>query len=228
MPLAKVIMPRIVTGVSGLALFALLWFGLAGRLTWLQGWAFLVTFVAYSGVLAWRLSRLNPDLLRERNQPASRAEPWDRVVMGIYGIALVILMLVTALDGGRYRWSSVPLPLQLMGWLLLIVAGLIVWHVMMTNAYLSSWARLQGDRGQVVIQEGAYQRIRHPMYLGIIVAFLGIPLALASWWGAIPSLVIAVLFVYRTCREDLMLMNGLPGYADYSARVRYRLLPGVW
>lgn len=228
MPLAKVILPRILTGASGFVVFALLWFGLAGRLTWLQGWAFLVTFIAYSGALAWRLSRLNPDLLRERNQPASRAEPWDRVVMGMYGIALVILLLVTALDGGRYRWSSVPLAVQLIGWFLLIVAGLIVWHVMMTNAYLSSWARLQGDRGQVVIQEGAYQRIRHPMYLGIIVAFLGIPLALGSWWGAIPSVIIAGLFVYRTYREDLMLMNGLAGYAEYAERVRCRLLPGVW
>jgi protein-S-isoprenylcysteine O-methyltransferase Ste14 len=211
-----------------LVVFALLWFGLAGRLTWLQGWAFLVTFIAYSGVLAWRLSKLNPELLRERNQPASIAEPWDRIVMGLYSVALLTLLLVAALDGGRYGWSSVPLGVQLTGWFLLIVAGMIVWHVMMTNAYLSSWARLQGDRGQVVIQEGAYRCIRHPMYLGIIVAFLGIPLALSSWWGAIPSMVIAGLFVYRTYREDLMLIHGLPGYTEYAERVRFRLLPGVW
>ena len=227
-PLAKAILPRIVTGASGLVVFALLWFGLAGRLTWMQGWAFLVTFIVYSGVLAWRLSKLNPELLRERNQPASLAEPWDRIVMGLYSVALLALLLVTALDGGRYRWSSVPLGVQMTGWFLLIVAGMMVWHVMMTNAYLSSWARLQGDRGQVVIQEGAYRRIRHPMYLGIIVAFLGIPLALSSWWGAIPSTVIAGLFVYRTYREDRMLIHGLPGYAEYAERVRFRLLPGVW
>jgi protein-S-isoprenylcysteine O-methyltransferase Ste14 len=228
MPLAKVILPRILTGASGLVVFALLWFGLAGRLTWLQGWAFLVTFTAYSGVLAWQLSRRNPDLLRERNQPASRAEPWDRVLMRMYGIALVILLLLSALDGGRYHWSSVPLAVQLIGWFLLVAAGLIVWHVMMTNTYLSSWARLQGDRGQVVIEEGAYQCMRHPMYLGIIIAFLGIPFALGSWWAAIPSLIIVGLFGYRTYREDRMLMNGLVGYAEYAERVRHRLLPGVW
>jgi protein-S-isoprenylcysteine O-methyltransferase Ste14 len=228
MPQAKPIVARIVTGTSGLVVFTLLWFGLAGRLTWLQGWAFLVTFIAYVSILAWRLSKLNPALLRERNQPAKGAEPWDRVVMGIYGVALLMLLLVTALDGGRYRWSSVPLGVQLIGWFLLAVAGLMVWHVMMTNTYLSSWARLQEDRGQVVIQEGAYRRIRHPMYLGIIIAFLGIPLALSSWWATIPSVVIIGLFLYRTYREDLMLIHGLAGYAEYTEKVRYRLLPGVW
>ncbi len=227
-PLSEAILPRIVTGVVGLASFALLWFGIAGRLTWWQGWAFLLMFIAYVSVLVWRLSKLNPELVRERNQPAEKAEPWDRVVMGIYTVILLILLIVTALDGGRYHWSYVPLGIQLVGWLLLTSAGLLVWHVMMTNAYLSSWARLQEDREQVVVQEGAYRRIRHPMYLGIIVAFLGIPLALGSWWAMTPSIVIVGLFVYRTHREDLMLIHGLTGYAEYTERVRYRLLPGIW
>jgi protein-S-isoprenylcysteine O-methyltransferase Ste14 len=167
-------------------------------------------------------------LVRERNQPAERAEPWDRVVMRIYTMILLILLTLTALDGGRYLWSSVPLGIQLIGWLLLTFAGLMVWHVMMTNTYLSSWVRLQEDREQVVVEEGAYRRIRHPMYLGIIVAFLGIPLALGSWWAMIPSMVIVGLFVYRTHREDLMLIHGLTGYAEYTKKVRYRLLPGIW
>jgi protein-S-isoprenylcysteine O-methyltransferase Ste14 len=224
----KVMLSRTVTAILGLVLFTALWFGIAGRLTWWQGWAFILTFIAYVGVLFWRLSTLDPDLVRERNQPAERAEPWDRVVMGFYTVILLILLIVTALDGGRYQSSSVPLGIQLIGWLLLVVAGLMVWHVMMTNAYLSSWARLQKDREQVVVQEGAYRHIRHPMYLGIIVAFLGIPLALGSWWAMIPSTVIVGLFVYRTYREDLMLIHGLTGYAEYTERVRYRLLPGIW
>jgi protein-S-isoprenylcysteine O-methyltransferase Ste14 len=227
-PLSKAILRRIVTGVVGLVAFAVLWFGLAGGLTWWQGWAFLLAFIAYATVLVWRLSKLNPELVRERNQPAERAEPWDRVVMRIYTMILLILLTLTALDGGRYLWSSVPLGIQLIGWLLLTFAGLMVWHVMMTNTYLSSWVRLQEDREQVVVEEGAYRRIRHPMYLGIIVAFLGIPLALGSWWAMIPSMVIVGLFVYRTHREDLMLIHGLTGYAEYTKKVRYRLLPGIW
>ncbi|MFN2152455.1 MAG: methyltransferase family protein [Anaerolineales bacterium] len=148
--------------------------------------------------------------------------------MGTYTVILLVLLIVTALDGGRYQWSSVPLGVQLIGWSFLIFAGAMVWHVMMVNAYLSSWARIQEDRQQVVVQEGAYRFIRHPMYLGIIVAFLGIPLALGSWWAMIPSVVIVGLFVYRTHREDQMLTHGLSGYAEYTGKVRYRLLPGIW
>ena len=224
----KATIPRIVTGVLVLVVFALIWFGIAGRLTWWQGWAFLLTFTAYTAVLTWRVSKLNPELVRERNQPAEMAEPWDRVVMGIYIGILLILLTVIALDGGRYHWSSVPLAIQLLGWLLLVFAGVMVWHVMMTNAYLSSWARLQEDREQVVVQEGAYRYIRHPMYLGIIVGFVGIPLAMGSWWAMIPSIMIAGIFVYRTYREDRMLVDGLAGYVEYSERVPYRLLPGIW
>ena len=224
----KEIFSRSVTGILGLAVFTMLWFGVAGRVTWWQGWAFLLTFIIYVSILVWRLSKVNPELVRERNLPADKAEAWDRVVMGIYTVILVVLLIVSALDGGRYAWSAIPLGIQMIGWILLIAAGVIVWHVMMTNAYLSSWARIQDDRGQVVIQEGMYCHIRHPMYLGIMVSFLGIPLMLNSWWAMIPSVVIVGLFVFRTYREDQMLIDNLAGYAEYTKKVRYRLLPGIW
>ena len=171
---------------------------------------------------------MNPELVQERNRPADVAEAWDQVVMGIYSEILVVLLIVSALDGGRYAWSVVPLGVQMIGWLLLVAAGAMIWHVMMTNAYLSSWARIQDDRGQVVVQEGIYRQIRHPMYLGIIVGFLGIPLALSSWWAMIPSVVIVGLFVYRAKREDQMLKDGLDGYTEYIKKVKYKLLPGIW
>jgi protein-S-isoprenylcysteine O-methyltransferase Ste14 len=36
------------------------------------------------------------------------------------------------------------------------------------------------------------------------------------------------LLVWRTIVEDRMLQRDLPGYADYAARVPYRLVPGLW
>ena len=227
-PNQRVSSSQIVIGILGLAAFSGIWFFIAGRLTWWQGWAFLLTFIIYVSILVWRVSKANPELVHERNRPANVAEAWDRAVMRIYFVTLVVLLIVSALDGGRYIWSVVPLGVQVIGWLLLVAAGAIVWHVMMTNAYLSSWARIQEDRKQVVVQEGAYRYLRHPMYLGIILAFLGIPLALGSWWTMIPGWIIIGLFVYRTNREDQMLMNGLDGYVEYTKKVKYKLLPKIW
>lgn len=227
-PPHKVSISQIVSGIMGLVVFSVVWFWIAGRITWWQGWAFLLAFLVYVSILVWRLSKLNPDLVRERNSPANKAEAWDRTVMGIYLVTLVVLLIVSALDGGRFIWSVVPLVIQIIGWILLVAGGSLVWHVMMTNAYLSSWARIQDDRGQVVVQDGVYRYIRHPMYLGIIVSFLGIPLALSSWWSLIASVVIVGLFVYRTYREDQMLMDGLAGYVEYSDEVKYKLFPGIW
>lgn len=227
-PHRRVTVSQIATGILGLVVFSGVWFFIAGRLSWWQGWVFLLTFIIYVSVLVWRLSKVNPGLVQERNRPANVAEAWDRVVMGIYSMILVILLIVSALDSGRYSWSVIPLGVQMIGWLLLVAAGAIVWHVMITNAYLSSWARIQDDRGQVVVQEGIYRKIRHPMYLGIIVGFLGIPLVLGSWWAMIPSVVIVGLFIYRTNREDKMLKDGLDGYAKYIEKVKYKLLPGIW
>ncbi len=219
---------RIVIGLLTLAAIAAVWFWIAGRVTWWQGWVFLLVFLLFSIILMWRISKVNPDLLRERNAPAEKAESWDRLVMGIYTGVLGLLMIVSALDGGRYGWSDIPLWIQMLGWLLLIATGAVVWNVMMTNAYLSSWARIQDDRGQVVIQDGLYRIVRHPMYLGIIAGFLGTPLVLNSWWAMIPAVVIVGLFIYRTYREDKMLMEGLVGYVEYAQKVRFRLLPGIW
>ena len=116
-PTRKEILSRSVTGILGLAVFAMLWFGVAGRVTWWQGWAFLLTFIIYVSILVWRLSKVNPELVRERNLPADKAEAWDRVVMGIYIVILVVLLIVSALDGGRYVWSDIPLGVQMIGWI---------------------------------------------------------------------------------------------------------------
>jgi protein-S-isoprenylcysteine O-methyltransferase Ste14 len=66
------------------------------------------------------------------------------------------------------------------------------------------------------------------MYSGIMLFFFGVPLLVGSWWGLLMAPLFGVLFAVRAGIEERALVEGLPGYADYAARVRYRLLPGVW
>ena len=214
--------------LAAVSVFFAAWFLVAGRVAWLEGWAFLSVFLILALAFTWRLSRVDPGLFRERTQSADKAEPWDRLVMRVYAVLLIVLMLTAAVDSGRFRWSMVPPWAQPIGWVLLALCAAVVWHVSVKNTFLSRYARIQNDRGQVVVRDGAYGVIRHPMYLGIALLFLGLPLVLNSWYSYGPSVAIIGLFVYRTRREDQMLQEGLAGYADYSKDVRYRLIPGIW
>ena len=70
--------------------------------------------------------------------------------------------------------------------------------------------------------------MRHPGYLGLIVGMLSSPPALGSWVSMIPAIVFVGVILHRTVTEDRFLQANLPGYSEYSASVRFRLLPGVW
>jgi protein-S-isoprenylcysteine O-methyltransferase Ste14 len=96
------------------------------------------------------------------------------------------------------------------------------------NSFAAPVVKVQAERGHHVIDTGPYAWVRHPMYSGVSLFFVGAPLLIGSWWGAAVAPLFVVLFAIRVRIEERTLMAGLPGYADYVARVRYRLLPGIW
>jgi protein-S-isoprenylcysteine O-methyltransferase Ste14 len=100
--------------------------------------------------------------------------------------------------------------------------------VMHSNSFAAPVVKVQAERGHRVIDTGPYAHVRHPMYSGTVLFFFGTPLLLGSWWGVILAPLFVVLFAIRAGIEERTLLAGLPGYADYTARVRYRLVPGIW
>jgi len=217
-----------VSGVLGLGVFVALLFVPAGRLDWWAAWAFIGAFVlAVLALVGW-LSRRDPELLAERQRAGGEAERWDRAIMAIYTVLLLVLLIVAGLDAGRFGWSSPPVPLRVLGWLGLVVSLALVWWTMASNTYLSEVVRVQDDRDHQVATTGPYRIVRHPMYVGVILAFFCVPLILGSLWALVPALLCAILFVVRTGLEDRTLQERLPGYREYAEKVRYRLVPGVW
>jgi protein-S-isoprenylcysteine O-methyltransferase Ste14 len=61
-----------------------------------------------------------------------------------------------------------------------------------------------------------------------MLALPGMVLALSSMWTLIPVAVALIIAVIRTVLEDQTLQEELPGYRDYTRRVRYRLIPGIY
>jgi protein-S-isoprenylcysteine O-methyltransferase Ste14 len=56
----------------------------------------------------------------------------------------------------------------------------------------------------------------------------GSALALNSLLSFLPAALYLAVTVHQIVIEDRMLQAGLVGYAEYAAKVRYRLIPGVW
>jgi protein-S-isoprenylcysteine O-methyltransferase Ste14 len=121
-----------------------------------------------------------------------------------------------------------PIAWQALGLALLVLSSAIIAWVFNENSFAAAVVRVQSERGHHVISSGPYAFVRHPMYSGAVLFMFGIALLLGSWWGVVTSPIFAILFGVRTRIEEKTLTTGLPDYADYAARVRYRLVPGMW
>jgi protein-S-isoprenylcysteine O-methyltransferase Ste14 len=214
----------------GLAIMLVLLFVPAGTLAWPAGWIFLIEFSVASVLITRWLLRHNPALLEERMKPPIQREqkPWDKVLMVVFLFLWCAWFVAMALDAVRFDWSVVPLWVQVLGVLVIAASMYIMFLIMRTNSFAAPVVKIQVERGHRVISDGPYAIVRHPMYSGAVLLILGIPLLLGSWWGLALSPVIILLLAIRAVLEERTLMAELPGYADYAARVRHRLIPGVW
>jgi protein-S-isoprenylcysteine O-methyltransferase Ste14 len=128
----------------------------------------------------------------------------------------------------RYQWSAVPIAVQVAAFACIVLSLLLIYWVMLENPFLSRVVEVQTERSHRVVTSGPYRYVRHPMYSGIIVLFVCIPLALGSFWSLIPAAILVLLILVRTLLEEKTLRTELEGYKAYAERVRYRVLPGVW
>ena len=223
--IAKLLLQNLIWIVAMAALL----FVPAGTLHWPAAWVFLGTIAVLGMSCGLWLAKTDPALLAERMRPMMQSDQpaADKKFMLTFGFVALIWFLAIGLDR-RYQASDVPLALQALGWAMLVLStGFIMW-VMRENSFAAPVVKLQTERGHRVVSTGPYAWIRHPMYSGTILFFVGAPLLLGSWSGLAMAPLFIVLFAIRAEIEERALIAGLPGYADYTARVRYRLVPGLW
>jgi protein-S-isoprenylcysteine O-methyltransferase Ste14 len=210
-----------------LALLALVFLPV-GHLDWAPGWFFIAFVIVGFSASALILARVNPAIYRARSRFQPGTKRWDIILLWLMLPAMVAEVPLATLDAGRMLWSDVPRFIVVVGYVLLGASMALTTWAQAVNRFFEPGVRLQRERGQHVIRSGPYAFVRHPGYVGALMMFVGIPLALGSWWGLIPAAWASAILILRTSWEDALLHAELDGYEDYAQRTRFRLVPGIW
>lgn len=200
----------------------------AGRLDWTEGWLYMLIVGTNFAINLAYLRKVNPDIIDARTRFGPGTKRWDIVWSVCFGPLFCAIYVVAGFDAVRYEWSSMAGAWWLFGLAVFIPGTVAFTWSMGVNPFFEKTVRIQTERGHHVIDSGPYQYVRHPGYVGFFGWCFSVPFLLGSWWALVPATVAACGIVVRTALEDRTLQAELPGYADYAARVRFRLLPGVW
>jgi len=225
--MSKLILQTIGTFLLGAFLLGLLLFIPAGTFNYWQAWVFIVVFMTSVSAIGVYLTLKDPALLERRKNigPAAEQSPVQKIIISIGILADLGLLVFCALDF-RFGWSPVPPFVSLIGDALVALGLFIDLLVFKENSYGAS--NITVEENQRVISTGPYALVRHPMYAGVLIMVIGVPLALCSWWGLAIVALVAPVLAWRILDEEKLLKKDLPGYVEYTRKVRYRLVPYLW
>ena len=215
-------------GLSLLAVaMALFLFVPAGTVHYRQAWAYLGEFFAAAFLITLYLMKKDPALLKRRLSagPTAEKEKTQKIIMFWASLGFIASLVVPALDY-RFSWSHVSPSGIIAGDVLVALCFYCTFLVYKENTFTS--ATIEVADNQKVISTGPYGFVRHPMYAGGLLLFIGTPLALGSYWGLLALAATLPALIWRLLDEEEFLARNLLGYTEYCAKVRWRLIPGVF
>jgi len=192
-----------------------------------QAWVYLGIFFGASILITVYIMRKDPALLRRRltGGPTAEKRQTQKIAMVLLWGGFIASLIVPSFDY-RFGGSQVSVFATVLADLLVALGFYICFLVSKENTFAS--AKIELSQDQRVISTGPYAIVRHPMYAGMLLFFLGTPLALGSYWGLLAFGIALAALILRLLDEERLLAGDLPGYAEYRAKVRWRLIPGIF
>jgi len=196
----------------------------AGTIHYWNAWLFMGVLFIPMFIAGLILLLKSPNLLSKRLNVKEK-ETEQKQVIGLSLLMFVGGFIVAALDF-RYSWSKLPDWVIIAAMIIFLISYGLYAEVMRENAYLSRTIEVQEN--QKVIDTGLYGIVRHPMYFVTVLLFLSMPFILGSVYAFIIFLIYPLILVKRIKNEEAILREELTGYAEYTKKVKYRLIPFIW
>ncbi len=210
--------------IMALLIMGVMFFLPAGTFNYWEAWIYLLVISVPLVFTVRYLYKRDPELLkrRMRTRETQKTQKW------VIALSLFFFVPAFILPGfdKRFGWSNVPSAVVIIADVMVLLGYLIVSFVFRANTYASRVVEV--EKGQKVISTGPYAVVRHPMYSGVTIYYTFSPLALGSHWAVLPALLMIPLLVFRIKGEEQELAANLPGYKEYMAKTKYRLVPGIW
>ena len=220
----KLFFRALVKYLAGVVLLGLLLFLPAGTLRFPNGWLLMgLLFVPVLGAGAVMMAR-DAALLEKRLNAKEKDDAQKDVIRRSANMFIAAFILAGL--NFRYGWHSLPRWVVWAACVLFLLAYLMWAEVLRENAWLSRTVEVQ--EGQVVVDSGLYGVVRHPMYSASVLLFFSMPFVLNSIFSFFVMLVYIPIISERIRNEEKLLKEELPGYTEYTERVKYRLIPFIW
>ncbi len=223
----KIVLQSLASVVFGFVFFGLALFWPAGTFHYWQAWVFIFVFIFATMGPSIYLAVKMPDALQRRMKagPFAETRPLQKVIMVGTIVSVAAVLVLSAFDH-RFGWSTVPTAVVVIGNVAVFAGLTMTQFVIIQNNYAGATITVEAD--QQLVSTGLYGFVRHPMYFGTLVMMLGTPLALDSYWGLVVVAPALLILAFRITDEEKMLREELDGYREYTQKVPYRLVPGVW
>ena len=210
--------------IFGLVLLGVLLFVPAGTIKYPNGWLLISVLFIPMFIAGLVMMFKSPELLKKRLN-AKEEENEQKVVLVLSGIMFLAAFVIAGLNF-HFNWLVLPLWAVIAGTVVFLLAYVMYAEVLRENTYLSRTVEVQEN--QKVIDTGLYGIIRHPMYTSTLFLFLSMGIILGSPISFAILLLYIPIIAKRIKNEEKVLEEGLEGYAEYKAKVKYKVIPFVW
>ncbi|WP_025161679.1 methyltransferase family protein [Paraclostridium bifermentans] len=194
----------------------------AGSIKFWEAWIFWSGFSTITFFITFYFMKKNPEFLVRRAKVKQTKESVKTpLIFKVYYLGFVL----PGIDF-RFHWSNVELWIVISSNIIVFASYIFIFYVFKKNSYASTVIQVENE--QNVISSGPYALVRHPMYLGMVIMSLFMPIALGSYISIIPMIFIIPITIIRIKNEEEILLKNLNGYKAYCSKIKYRLIPFIW